>query len=89
MSDDVDDKITRASPVRRDAPRAWIQWKGTDLCADIVCTCGELTHLDGFFAYSVRCGECGCLYGLDPNITLVPLEERDVNTSGCEPLVSS
>ena len=35
-----------------EAPYAYIQWKGTDVCLDVHCTCGaELLHYDGYFAY--------------------------------------
>jgi hypothetical protein len=31
----------------------WIQWKGTDVCMDIHCECGTLSHIDGEFAYII------------------------------------
>lgn len=58
----------------------WAQWKGTDLCMDLRCGCGELAHLDADFAYSVECGACRRVYLLDPHIRLVeiqPLPEDD------------
>jgi len=52
--------------VDRDAPRqgapegtyAFIQWKGTDVCMDVQCVCGDYCHFDGAFAYVVEC-PCG------------------------------
>lgn len=82
------DKINAASPVKRDGPHAWIQWKGTNVCADIRCSCGNDTHVDDWFCYSVKCGKCGRLWGMDPNVTLVPLDAADV-VGECEPRVTS
>lgn len=84
MTANIYNKVAAASPIRDDVPIAWIQWKGTNVCADIRCPCGALAHVDADFAYSIRCGGCGALYGMDPHITLVPLEEADV-IGACEP----
>ncbi len=63
----------------------WIQWKGTDVCMDIHCLCGELTHVDGEFGYYVECSKCGRVYEVDPTVSLtrcrgktkyVPLREE-------------
>lgn len=43
-------------------PFGWIQWKGTDVCLDIHCECGVLTHVDGECCYHVKCGSCGQVY---------------------------
>jgi len=40
-------------------PYAFIQWKGTDVCMDFHCECGEHNHFDGDFAYVVQCAACG------------------------------
>ena len=40
-------------------PHCFIQWKGTDVCMDFHCDCGEHNHYDGMFAYVIRCGKCG------------------------------
>ncbi len=39
-------------------PEAFIQWKGTDVCMDLHCDCGNVNHYDGYFAYVVVCGNC-------------------------------
>ena len=66
---------------------ARVQWKGTDVCLDFDCECGESWHIDGFFAYSVKCKECGSVYYLNPNIQMVKLEtEPDINKH-CESLI--
>lgn len=55
--------------------QAWIQWKGTDVCLDLRCECGEITHLDADFAYFVRCCLCKRVYMLNPNIEIVRVED--------------
>ena len=50
----------------KERPDAFIQWKGTDACLDVYCTCGEQFHFDGYFAYELTCGRCGQTYEL-PN----------------------
>lgn len=61
-------------------PHGWIQWKGTDVCMDIHCECGVLTHIDASFCYFVTCGACGRRYFVNGHVELVPLlpTETDV-----------
>lgn len=40
-------------------PRCFIQWKGTDVCVDLYCTCGQSHHFDGYFLYAWKCPTCG------------------------------
>ncbi len=54
-------------------PRGWIQWKGTDVCMDVHCSCGELTHLDGYFACFIQCPACQQVFSVGQNVTLYPL----------------
>lgn len=61
-------------------PHGWIQWKGTDLCMDLRCVCGDLTHLDSCsFAYLVQCRNCGRIYWPNAHISMTELtgEDRD------------
>jgi len=48
----------------------FIQWKGTDVCMDFHCECGEHNHYDGFFAHYVRCAGCGQVYELDTKVKM-------------------
>ncbi len=45
--------------IKRDNPPTeaggWIQWKGTDVCIDLHCVCGNNGHVDGDFMYEVQC----------------------------------
>lgn len=56
----------------------WIQWKGTDVCMDVHCACGELTHLDGSFLYFLQCSACGKRYATGCNIKLIPLTDEEM-----------
>ena len=40
-------------------PHIWIQWKGTDVCCDVHCPCGNHGHYDGAFFYFFQCNKCG------------------------------
>jgi hypothetical protein len=50
----------------------FVQWKGTNVCLDLHCVCGYHGHLDGDFAYYLRCGECGRVYRMPT--TFEPVE---------------
>lgn len=54
------------------APRIYIQWKGTEVCADIYCVCGTHGHIDDWFMYYVRCKDCGQVYRVDHFIGMTP-----------------
>ena len=55
-------------------PHGWVQWKGTDVCMDVHCKCGEHTHIDANFAYHVKCGKCGTVYACNGHIEFIELE---------------
>jgi hypothetical protein len=71
MDDQTDtrDKFPSLS-IPRNRPFGWIQWKGTRVCMDIHCDCGEMTHFDGEFCYHVKCAICGRIYECDGHIAL-------------------
>ena len=62
------------------APHGWVQWKGTDVCCDIHCECGEHTHFDGMFMYYVKCPHCGQVYECGGHIKLYPIDHEPQNT---------
>lgn len=86
--------LVSAHPVEKatgEGPHGWIQWKGTNVCMDVHCACGELTHVDADFAYVIKCGACGRMYGTGMNVVLVeiPTERRDEYlANACEPVTS-
>lgn len=68
-------------------PHGSIQWKGTDVCMDVHCSCGEHTHVDASFAYIIKCGACGKLWAVCSNVRLVGITAADLQGS-CPPVVS-
>lgn len=59
----------------KDKPHGWIQWKGTDVCMDIHCSCGALTHIDDDFCYVIQCPECKRVWFVNGHIELVEITE--------------
>jgi len=57
-------------------PHGWIQWKGTDVCMDIHCKCGQHSHIDAEFAYHVKCPACGTVYLCNGHIELIEMQEQ-------------
>jgi hypothetical protein len=57
-----------------DRPDLFLQWKGTDACLDLYCTCGQDLHFDGFFATELTCGHCGQTWELPHKLTITPVE---------------
>lgn len=57
--------------------RCFIQWKGTDVCMDVYCRCGEHFHIDDDFAYYVECPECHQVYECGTQVKLVAIDRED------------
>jgi hypothetical protein len=68
-------------------PHGWIQWKGTDVCMDVHCSCGERTHVDASFAYTITCGACGKLWAVCSNVRLVEISQDELQ-GRCSPVRS-
>jgi hypothetical protein len=66
-------------------PYGFIQWKGTDVCMDINCQCGTLSHVDGEFGYYAKCYKCGQVYQVGYYVKLYPIE----GTPDCTPLMDA
>ncbi len=69
---------------QRGKPHGWIQWKGTDVCMDLHCKCGELTHIDGDFVYHIKCPMCGTVYMCNGHIEMIELEVEPECTKEAE-----
>ncbi len=63
----------------KDKPHGWIQWKGTNVCMDIHCKCGEMTHVDDEFTYHIKCVKCKRVYFCNGHIELIELEQEPEN----------
>lgn len=66
-------------------PYAFIQWKGTDVCADYYCVCGEQFHLDADFVYAVECPYCDRVFEVTSKIELRELGPGE-KWDGCGPV---
>lgn len=65
-------------PLREHAdgePYGFVQWKGTNVCVDLHCSCGAHLHADADFLYAVRCPHCGQAWELEPFVRLLPQEK--------------
>lgn len=67
-------------------PRAFIQWKGTDVCADYYCACGDKFHVDGRFAYVLKCPHCKRLYAAACFVNLLEISKSEAEDIGHIPL---
>ncbi len=65
---------------KHENPHGWIQWKGTQVCMDVYCICGEHSHIDADFIYHIKCVKCGQVYECDGHIVLHPLNFEPENT---------
>lgn len=55
----------------------WVQWKGTDVCMDVRCKCGYLSHIDAEFLYHVRCPKCKTVYMCNGHIELIEITDPE------------
>lgn len=58
---------------KQSGPHGTIQWKGTDVCIDLHCTCGYHGHIDSDFFYHYECSNCGAKYAVGIAVKLIPL----------------
>lgn len=74
---DTYDAIYSQDP-RPDGAFGFIQWKGTDVCMDVHCACGNHQHVDNEFVYAVKCDGCGQKYAVGFHVKLIPLTDEQV-----------
>lgn len=63
---------------KKEKPYGWIQWKGTDVCIDLNCKCGNLAHFDGDFMYFIQCPYCDRIYEASGFIDLIERNEKEL-----------
>lgn len=68
------EKASQIQETYEGQPHGWIQWKGTEVCMDVHCACGTLSHVDAEFCYHVRCPDCGRVYFCNGHIELIELD---------------
>ena len=83
------DTLTPGSFVEKlpDHPCGWIQWKGTNVCMDIYCACGEHAHIDDDFAYFLRMPCCGRLYAVGQNVRLYEVNAENPMPTDYSPII--
>lgn len=57
------------------ASNLFVQWKGTEVCADFACRCGSSFHFDRNFLYYIKCHSCGTIYQVPYTLELVEVTE--------------
>ena len=57
-------------PIFAGKPHIWIQWKGTEVCADIHCKCGYFGHYDGDFLYYFQCPACQTVWEVGTHVPI-------------------
>lgn len=70
---------------KADGPHIWIQWKGTDVCADIHCACGAFLHWDGDFMYFVKCPSCQRVWEVGTHVKLYEVWPDEARGTLVEP----
>lgn len=58
-------------------PFGSIQWKGTNVCMDLHCTCGAHFHMDTDFLYQVICPKCKQLFAVGWFVKLMPVTDPE------------
>lgn len=61
-------------PKFESSPHIWVQWKGTDVCCDVHCTCGHSGHVDGYFFYYYRCPGCDKVWEVGSHVMLYEVD---------------
>ena len=56
--------------------RNYIQWKGTDVCMDFHCMCGNSIHIDDDFVYAVKCLSCNTVWELGTEVQVTELTDK-------------
>lgn len=78
MSDFYDEVYGPESIVFQGTPHGRIQWKGTDVCMDIVCVCGADAHVDAIFFYHYQCLACGRKFAVGTRVALIELNAEQI-----------
>ena len=76
LPDETTSHLDIESPQFAGKPHIWLQWKGTDVCCDVHCDCGEMSHFDGDFFYFFRCPNCGKYWEVGTHVAIYPVSEE-------------
>jgi hypothetical protein len=74
----MSDHLRIESSLFADKPHGWIQWKGTNVCIDLHCSCGAHCHFDGDFLYYWKCPHCSTVWEMGTHVSMypVPVEQQ-------------
>jgi len=70
------DEAWKIQETYKGKPHGWVQWKGTEVCMDIHCKCGCMSHIDAEFAYHVKCPKCGTVYMVNGHVEFIEIKEE-------------
>lgn len=59
-------------------PKIFIQWKGTEVCCDLYCICGNQFHLDTEFMYAIEYPHCHRKFEVSAMIEMRELSEEEL-----------
>lgn len=65
-------------PLFSGKPHIWVQWKGTNVCADIYCECGFSGHFDGYFLYFFKCPQCNQVWEVGTHVSIYKVTDERV-----------
>jgi len=66
---------------------SFLQHKGSALCIDLYCECGNHYHYDGDFLYNWKCNKCGSIYASGDILEMykVPkIHHKSINKMSCQ-----
>jgi hypothetical protein len=64
-------------------PHIWVQWKGTEVCADVYCACGASMHADTEFFYFFQCPGCKRYWEVGTHVAIYEVDAERVKGSAC------
>ncbi len=82
MSKDLFEDIYSKDSNVENSTHGWIQWKGTNVCMDIYCTCGHFGHIDIDFFYAYECPKCHRKFAVGQNIKFIELNNEQEDYIG-------
>jgi len=69
-------------------PHGLINWRWANVCMDVHCRCGAVSHADFGLAHYIECIACGAVYLCNGHVELIELEQlpsgRIVRTDLCQ-----
>ena len=74
-----DEKAWDMQETYKGLPHGWIQWKGTRVCMDCYCVCGESFHIDNNFTYAIKCKKCNRMYMVNGHVEFIEIKECSHN----------